>query len=249
MQNKMKLMYLVVIGLVFFCNFISAVSLQRLKQKLTRVNNNQNTLSQMVSQETVLKVLRGKSLHAKPVLVETKANVADKMGGKVVKAQLAEEEDLTIEALNKMTKVDLDAYIANRMAKLETKALCSERVIRCANGQPLRNINYPVVNGCGPEMTSFPAVQKIINTLANGMTPFEDCCNTHDMCYGGWGSDLSTTRKECDVDFHHCMKKKAEDSLLYKFVAFSFYEGVRNVGCSAFYEARIYSNCVNGEGA
>jgi len=162
-------------------------------------------------------------------------------------------EEITAEKLQAMTQVEIEAWISAEVAKIEkAKGLCTEKVVRCANGQPEKNLNPPYINGCGPHMQNYPTLEAIITGMSNGLTPFKPCCNNHDSCYSAWGKYFTySSRKDCDSEFYQCMLKNSGSGftgIINKGVATAFYGLVRNVGCGPYANGRISSNCVGGKG-
>jgi len=165
--------------------------------------------------------------------------------------EFLEKQVLSVADIKAMTEIEVKQWIAMKekaLEKLELKGLCTEQTMTCTNGQPMTFFQAAHVNGCGPEMKDYPTVEAIITGLSNGLTPFESCCDIHDNCYGGMGSFLQMARKQCDDNFYSCMKDRSGYNPFNYVFAFSFYEAVRNFGCSSFANARIFSNCQGGLG-
>lgn len=82
--------------------------------------------------------------------------------------------------------------------------ICSISCFSCPDGKTAKDNNVVVdPNGCGPAVSNLTT--KITSAIGNYFgNNFEGSCNEHDKCYGKCGSD----KKECDSDFHSCMKSK-----------------------------------------
>lgn len=146
------------------------------------------------------------------------------------------------------------AYTSSLSLNKKTKGLCTEIPLVCPTGMTISNaeVQAPTANGCGAE-NSNRFLMKISLTALKHFTP---CCNDHDYCYGGKTSDninyFRKNRLDCDNSMNECIKKKIDEmdtnfvkKTVWKGVALSMYQAVRNLGCKPFAEARIKSHCAS----
>jgi len=108
--------------------------------------------------------------------------------------------------------------------------ICDE--FKCKNGTRIRNPDFiPSPNGCGSAKGWHISYQKC--------TYLNDCCNSHDWCYGTCGS----ARSKCDESFKECVSSITNlppktSKLFCKASGLAMYSAVFVGGCPAFKNAQ-----------
>eukprot|EP00455_Lapot_gusevi_P026278 TRINITY_DN2773_c0_g1_i1.p1 TRINITY_DN2773_c0_g1~~TRINITY_DN2773_c0_g1_i1.p1 ORF type:complete len:143 (+),score=26.91 TRINITY_DN2773_c0_g1_i1:54-482(+) len=118
--------------------------------------------------------------------------------------------------------------------------VCPE--VLCADGStPTERGVAPLVNGCGPQFAD-----KLLPKMPGVL--FNECCNSHDVCYETAGSD----REQCDQELDGCMKQKCSSMNWLKRAGCNVLRAAitksmtTSLACDAFQTSQIRVGCPEG---